>query len=105
MRTTPVAEFKARLSEYLERLTEGPVIITRHGRPTALVIDVPEDPDDLQSLLLSLSPKFWAIIDASRKTKKIPFDDFWRKVEKRHGPYPKRTAKKVSRRRARSKDR
>jgi antitoxin (DNA-binding transcriptional repressor) of toxin-antitoxin stability system len=77
-----VAELKARISEYLEQLPEGPLVITRHGRPTALVIQVPVDPDDFQSLLLSFSPKFWEIIDQSRKTKRIPFDEFWQKVDK-----------------------
>jgi prevent-host-death family protein len=82
VRTANVAGFKARISEYLERLREGPVMITRHGRPTALVVNVPEDPDDIQSLVLSLSPKFWAIIDASRKTKRVPLAEVQRRPTK-----------------------
>jgi hypothetical protein len=45
------------------------------------VVNVPEDPDDIQSLVLSLSPKFWAIIDASRKTRRVPLSE----VRKRLG--------------------
>lgn len=85
MRTANVAGFKARISEYLERLAEGPIMITRHGRPTALVVTVPEDPDDLQSLVLSLSPKFWSIIEASRKTKRIPLDEVRRRARRKSG--------------------
>jgi prevent-host-death family protein len=77
VKTMPLAEFKAKLSEHLKRLPEGPVVVTRHGRPAALVINVPENPDDLQSLLLSFSPRFWEIIAASRATRKIPFAEFF----------------------------
>lgn len=95
MRTAPIAAFKARICEYLEKLPAGPVVITRHGRPAALVVTVPEDPEELESLLLSFSPRFWAIIDESRKGKRIPFDEFWRRAERRHGPLAKKRRKGV----------
>jgi len=45
---TPLAEVKNRLSEVVDRLERehGHVIITKHGRPAAVVISV----EDLQSL-------------------------------------------------------
>ncbi len=48
VRTVPLGEVKDRLSEYItgvERTHDG-VVITRHGRPTAILIS----PDDLAAL-------------------------------------------------------
>lgn len=48
MTTVPLAEAKDRLSEYVARVerTHDRVVITRHGRPTAVLVS----PDDLASL-------------------------------------------------------
>ena len=35
MKIAPVADVKARLSSYLEQVENGPVIITKNGRPVA----------------------------------------------------------------------
>lgn len=48
MTTVPLAEAKDRLSEYVAGVerTHDRVVITRHGRPTAVLVS----PDDLASL-------------------------------------------------------
>lgn len=89
MRTTPIAELKARLSELLDKLAEGPLVITRHGRPKAVILRAPDDPEDLESLLIAADPHFHDLIDRSRRAKKISHDDFWSRAEKRFGPYSK----------------
>ncbi len=37
MKIAPVAEVKARFSAYLRRCQDGPVIITKNGRPVAVL--------------------------------------------------------------------
>lgn len=99
MRTAPLAKVKARLSEYLDRIVkEGPLVVTRHGRPAAVILGAPEDPEDLDSLLIAYDPRFWDIIHRSEKAKTLSHDEFWRRAERRYGPYPK-PAKGASRRR------
>ena len=62
MRTASLAGVQARLSAYVDQTaTEGPLIITRNGKPIAVLI-APEDDDDLEHLELSRSPKFQAIL-------------------------------------------
>ncbi len=87
MRIAPLAEVKARLSAFVELAeTEGPVIITRNGKAVAVLL-APRDDDDLERLVLTRSPRLWALLDASRDSlregKGLPRDEFWEAVERR----------------------
>ena len=80
----PLADVKARLSAYLEESsTKGPVVITRNGRAVAVLL-TPTSDEDLESLVLSRSPRFQAILDKSRQSinagKGLSRNDFWRAV-------------------------
>jgi prevent-host-death family protein len=84
MRIAPLADVKARFSAYLEESsTNGPVVITRNGRAVAVLI-TPADDEDLESLVLSRSPRFQAILNKSRQSIKIgkglTREDFWQAV-------------------------
>lgn len=58
MRIAPVADVKARLSAYLDECeAEGPIVITRNGKPAAVLL-TPRDSDDLERLLLGRSKRF-----------------------------------------------
>ena len=49
MKIAPVADVKARFSAYLKRCKDGPVIITRNGRPAAVLIAAPDE-EELERL-------------------------------------------------------
>lgn len=104
MRIAPLAEVKARFSAYLDECrTEGPVVITRNGKPVAVLL-APYDDDDLERLMLSRSPRFQALLDRSRQSvregKGLPEKVFWEAVRKRS--QEKRAALSKSRRTKRS---
>jgi len=87
MKIAPLADVKARLSAYVESCqTEGPVVITRNGKAVALLL-APLDDEDLESLVLSRSPRFQALLDQSRQSikagKGLTRDQFWSAVEAR----------------------
>ncbi len=87
MRIAPLADVKARLSAYLDECGEdGPIVITRNGKPAAVLL-VPFDEDDLERLMLARSPKFQAMLKRSRKSiedgKGLPEADFWKAVRQR----------------------
>jgi prevent-host-death family protein len=87
MRIAPLADVKARLSAYLDECgVEGPVVITRNGKPAAVLL-VPFDDDDLERLMLGRSPRFRALLDRSRQSikagKGLSEDEFWNAVRKR----------------------
>ena len=86
MKIAPVAEVKAKLSAFVEESRSGPVVITRNGKPVAVLLAVGNE-DDLESLLLAHSPRLRAILDAGRQQLQagsgVPHDEFWRQVESR----------------------
>jgi prevent-host-death family protein len=51
-----VADVKARLSAYLKESEGGPVIITRNGKPVAVLLGVRDD-DEVERLVLAHSPR------------------------------------------------
>jgi prevent-host-death family protein len=84
MKIVPLAEVKARLSAYLDQAeTEGPIIITRNGKAVAVLV-APRDDSDLESLILSRSPRFQALLDKSRESiragKGLSEKNFWKTV-------------------------
>jgi prevent-host-death family protein len=97
MKIAPVAEIKARFSSYVEATEEGPVVVTRNGRPVAVLVAAEGD-DEVEDLLLAHSPRLRRILDASRQQiaqgSGLPHEEFWRRVE---GP-----ARPRGRRRSRS---
>ena len=89
MNIVSIADAKARLSAYIRESAEkGPVIITRNGRPAAVLVPV-LDEDDLERLLLAYHPEFRQLIEAAEQrieeTGGIPHEDFWRSVEEVEG--------------------
>jgi prevent-host-death family protein len=84
MKIAPVAELKAQLSAYLKSSTEGPIVVTRHGKPVAVLLSI-EDEDELERLVLAYTPKFQGILEAAREqireTGGIGHEEFWQEVE------------------------
>jgi prevent-host-death family protein len=99
MKVASVADAKARLGDYLERAqTSGPVVITRKGKAVAVLI-APADEEDLETLVLSRSPRFLAILERSRKSiaegKGIPAKEFWKIVKERTKQRPSAKRKRA----------
>lgn len=84
MRIAPLAEVKDRFSAYIEDSQESPVVITRNGRPVAMIVGI-EDEDDLDSLLLVHNPRFLQLLEEAsarvRTTGGVPLAEFRRQVE------------------------
>jgi prevent-host-death family protein len=66
MKIAPVAEVKARFSAYVKASAEGPIVVTRNGKPVAVLLAM-EDEEDLERLILTYSPKFRALLEAARE--------------------------------------
>ena len=85
MKIASIAEVKAKFSAYLKSSTEGPVIVTRNGKPVAALISIEDNEEEIERLLLAYSPKFQAILQAAERQiaegKGIPHETFWQEVE------------------------
>lgn len=87
----PLAEVKNRLSEVVERIerAHGRVIITKHGQPSAVIMNL-EDLESLEETLAILSnPRLMAEIRqaeaeiASGKSKRLSKDEATRLAKRR----------------------
>jgi prevent-host-death family protein len=84
MKIASVADVKAHLSAYIKASEDELVVITKNGKPVAVLLPM-EDDDKLERLTLAYSRRFQAILQEARAqiraTGGIPHDDFWREVE------------------------
>jgi len=65
MKIAPLAEVKDRFSAYIDESHEAPIIVTRNGRPVAMIVAI-EDEDDLDSLLLVHDRRFLQLLEDAR---------------------------------------
>ena len=66
MKIASVAEIKSQFSAYVKASSGGPIVVTRNGRPVAVIVSV-QDEDEIERLLMAYSPRLQAILAASRK--------------------------------------
>lgn len=66
MKIAPLAEVKDRFSAYIDESHESPIIVTRNGRPVAMLIAI-KDEDDLDSLLLAHDQRFLRLLEEARQ--------------------------------------
>ena len=84
MKIAPVADIKAHFSDYLKKSGEGPIIVTKNGKPVAVLLGI-NDEAEIERLILAYSPKFQKILKRGReqikKTGGIEHEQFWKEVE------------------------
>jgi prevent-host-death family protein len=88
MKIAPLAEVKAKFSEYVNACHNGAVVVTRNGKPAAALIAINND-DELEKIILSQSKRFQSILNHSEQNIKnkggIRHADFWEKAAKTIG--------------------
>jgi prevent-host-death family protein len=66
MKIAPLAEVKDRFSAYIDESRNAPIVVTRNGKPVAMIIGI-EDEDDLDALLLVHNPRFVQLLEEARQ--------------------------------------
>jgi prevent-host-death family protein len=84
MKIASIADVKTHFSAYVKASGQGPVVVTRNGKPVAVLLAV-SDEEELERLMMAHSPRLQAILNAARQRveaeKGIPAEEFWKKVE------------------------
>lgn len=84
MKIAPVATVKAKLSAYLKASEDEPIIVTRNGKPVAVILGV-SDEEELEKLLLAHTPRLKSLLESAKQridaTGGLPHDAFWNAVE------------------------
>jgi prevent-host-death family protein len=80
-----VASVKAKFSGYIEDSKGGPIVVTKNGRPVAVLLSMQDD-DEIERLLMAYSPKLKRIVQTAerqiRAGKGMSHRDFWENVSK-----------------------
>jgi prevent-host-death family protein len=83
MKTASVAAIKAKFSAYIKETANGPVFVTKNGKPIAVILAI-HDEDEVERLKMAHSPKLRAILDKSLKSIKqgrgIKAEQFWKEL-------------------------
>src|SRR5207253_1161539 len=89
MKIASVAEVKSQFSAFLKASEGGPVVVTRNGKPVAVLVGV-QDEEEIERLLMAYSPQLRAILDRSRKQIAegggIGHEQFWAELETPKAP-------------------
>ena len=65
MKVVSLSEAKDGLSSYVEEAQHATVLVTKHGKPAALLIGV--EGEDFEDLMTQADPEFWKMIRERRK--------------------------------------
>ena len=89
MKAINVRDLQRKIRECISAAQKERVVITRHGRPAAIVIGV--EGQDWEDVVLQTSPAFWRLVEARRKEETIPLAEARRRLAPK-GARRKRTA-------------
>lgn len=73
MKTVPVRELQKKIKECIDEAQGDRVVITRHGKPAALLIGV--EGEDWETVILETDRAFWKLIQQRRKQPTISLED------------------------------
>lgn len=73
MKSVSVRDLQRAIKKCVDASQEERVVITRNGKPAALMIGV--EGQDWESIALQTSPAFWRLIEKRRKEKSLPLSE------------------------------
>lgn len=83
MKTVSVRDLQKSVRDSLRSAQEEQVVVTRHGKPVAVLVGV--EGEEWEDLVLQMSPAFWKLIEKRRKEKTVPLEDVRRRVSRAGG--------------------
>ncbi|HVA47755.1 MAG TPA: type II toxin-antitoxin system Phd/YefM family antitoxin [Pirellulales bacterium] len=81
MKTASMGEVKSQFSAFVKACESAPVVVTRNGKPVAVLVGI-EDDDEIERVLMANSPRLQAILAKSRQSiregRGISRDELWK---------------------------
>ena len=81
MKTVTARDLQKKVKECMDLSQEDQVVITRHGKPAAVLVGV--EGRDWEDLVLQTSPAFWELIEDRRKQRTILLTELKTRLRKR----------------------
>jgi prevent-host-death family protein len=79
MKTVNVRELQKRIKEYVSASQKDRVVLTRHGKPSAVLVGV--EGEDWETVVLETNAEFWNLIQKRRKQKTISLAEMREKLK------------------------
>ena len=73
MKTVALREAKQSLSGHVAHAQRERLLITKHGKPAAIVIGV--EGQEIEDVLLAQDPEFWKLIEERRRERSVPLTE------------------------------
>lgn len=77
MKTVALREAKQQLSDYVAQAQKDKIVITKHGKPAAIIWGV--EGKDFEDVVYMTNPSFWRMIKSRRASTSIP----WKTAKRR----------------------
>lgn len=81
MKTVTARDLQKKVKECMDTAQEERVVITRRGRPAAVLVGV--EGKDWEDVVLQTSPAFWKLIEERRKQPTISVKELRARLKKR----------------------
>jgi prevent-host-death family protein len=89
MKVVALGKAKNELSACIDEAQRDRILITRHGRPVALILGV--EGEEFEDLMTRSDPEFWKMIESRRKNSRtIPAAEMRRRLGMTKGPRRRR---------------
>ncbi len=73
MKTVTVRDLQKKVKEYIDEAQKDRVIITRRGKPAAVLVGV--EGDDWETVILETDPTFWKLVQKRRKQPTVSLEE------------------------------
>ena len=73
MKTVSVRDLQKTIKKCVDAAQEERIVVTRNGKPAALLIGL--EGQDWETVMLQTSPSFWKLIEKRRNEKTIPLSE------------------------------
>lgn len=80
MKTAVLRDVKQKLSDYVIQAQKQKIVITKHGRPSAILWGV--EGKDFEDIIYMTSPGFWKMIAKRRQSKPMSWKEAKKKLNK-----------------------
>jgi prevent-host-death family protein len=78
MKTIPVRDLQKKIKECVDQAQLDRVVITRHGKPAAVLVGV--EGEEWEDVVLQTDPAFWKLIRARRKQPTLSLDELKKRL-------------------------
>ena len=80
MKTISVRDLQKRVKKSVEESQKDRVVITKHGKPAAVLVGV--EGEDWKDVVLRTDPSFWKLIRSRRKQETVSLEELKKELRK-----------------------